>query len=268
VTPAALATSSATGVEVEPAPEDVARALDLEGVHNVRDLGGLRGARGIIPPGRFLRAATLTHATSADRDALFARGVRHDIDLRTLFERAEASDTISHDSRFHYEHISLFGADIADWLHATSLHFLYDDALAHHQGSFRHVFHVLATQQDGGVLFHCTSGKDRTGLVTALVLDLAGVDRRTIVRDYAISSHYLRRTLDPDTRSQGTSSPPSAIEHFLDAVDTRYGGTYAYLLQTGLPEAEIQELLARLGQTFRGDPLSYRSHRPDTIARE
>jgi protein-tyrosine phosphatase len=249
VAPTAPAASTATGVEVEPTPEDTARAVDLEGVHNVRDLGGLRGARGIIPRGRFFRAATLNHATSADRDALFARGVRHDIDLRTIFERAVASDALSNDSRFHYEHISLFGADIADWLHAANLRFLYDDALVHHQGAFRHVFHVLATQHDGGVLYHCNSGQDRTGLVTALLLDLAGVDRPTIVRDYAVSSHYLRRTLDPETRAQGTSSPPSAIEHFLDAVDTRYGGARAYLLQTGLPDAEIQELLVRLGQS-------------------
>ncbi len=223
----------------EPTAEDLVRNVGLARVQNVRDIGGLRGSRGFIPHGHFYRAATLVRASAVDRDDLRERGVTLDLDLRTFLEAEEAGDRLSRDPRFSYRRISLLGVGISDWF--RGMHGLYLHALDEHQAAFREVFHAMATHEGGAVLYHCTSGKDRTGMVTAILLDLAGVDRRTIVRDYAVSAYFLGRS--------ASASPPETIASFLDALDTKYGGARSYLARIGVPDAEIRVLLERLGQT-------------------
>jgi protein-tyrosine phosphatase len=232
--------------DVLPTADDASRALSLAGVRNARDLGGLVGVHGPIPPGRFLRAATLAHATEGDKQALLRHGVTLDIDLRTALEIEQSRDTLADDPRFHYEHISLLGTGLLDWLRHSRLDEAYTEVLAHHQGELREIFHSLAAHQDGAVLFHCAAGKDRTGIVAAILLSLAGVDHEAIVHDYAISSHYLREST---TEQDGaTSSPPGTMARFLDTLDRQYGGARAYLVKIGLSETEVDALSRRLGQ--------------------
>jgi len=223
---------------VQPVAEDMVRNLELRTIPNARDLGGLRGSRGFIPHGRFYRSATLVDANEADRRVLLGRGVTLDIDLRTFFEAADAPDRLARDARFVYRRISLVG--VTDWLRTGGLAGLYVHVLGEHHESLRDVFRLMARHESGAILFHCASGKDRTGVVSALLLDLAGVSRDAIVRDYAISAHYLHRGV--------ASSPPSAISAFLDSLHARYGSTRAFLAQIGLSGADIQSLLVKLGQ--------------------
>ncbi len=152
--------------EIQPTPQDEGRALLLDGVKNGRDLGGLAGMHSVVPTGQFFRTASTSHATERDKAVLLARGIVADVDLRTYWEALASPDALAHDPRFHYERVSLFGFGMLDWLtfspddRGTS----YIDALANHQSDFRKVFHALASQPRGGVLFHCASGKDRTGI--------------------------------------------------------------------------------------------------------
>lgn len=240
---AAPASTVAPVTDVQPTEDDASRALPLAGVRNARDLGGLVGAHGPIPPGRFLRAATLAHATEDDKQVLLRHGMTLDIDLRTPLEVEQSRDALAEDPRFHYEHISLLGLGLLDWLRSSRLSEAYAETLAHHQGQLREVFQSLATHQDGAVLFHCAAGKDRTGIVAAILLSLAGVDREAIIHDYAISSHYLR-----ESTAGATSSPPGVMAHFLDVLDGQYGGAHAFLRRIGLSEDEVAALTRRLGQ--------------------
>lgn len=238
--------------QIQPTPQDEGRALRLDGVKNGRDLGGLAGMHSVVPPGRFFRSASTSHATERDKQALLARGIVADVDLRTYWEALASPDALAHDPRFHYQRVSLFGFGMLDWLtfspgdRGTS----YMDALANHQSDFRKVFHALASQARGAVLYHCASGKDRTGLVTAILLSLAGVERSVIVHDYAISAHYLF----PDAETHDelahaiAASPPPAIESFLEALDDQYGGARSYLRTIGVSEEDIDTLSERLGQ--------------------
>jgi len=224
---------------VQPTIEDAVRTLDMRSVLNARDLGGLKGTNGYIPHGRFYRTATLAHASAADRDTLHARGVKLDIDLRTWVEAEAKSDVLERDPRFTYRRLSLLDSGASEWL--RSLRGVYTHTLDGHQSSIRDVFHAMATYDGGGaILYHCTSGKDRTGMVTAILLDLAGVSRDAIVRDYAISAHYLGR--------DASASPPSYITSFLDSLHSKYGGAHTFLSRVGLPESEIHALLVKLGQ--------------------
>ncbi len=229
---------------------DASRALPLVGVRNGRDLGGLVGSHGEIPKGHFFRAATLSHATERDKDVLLEHGVKLDLDLRTFWEALVSPDALARDPRFKYVRLSLLGAGLRDVLYpARSRGALYVHALTEHQAQFRQVFHYLATEKDGAVLFHCASGKDRTGMVTALLLALAGVDREAIVHNYVISADYLHPADEPtEVRVAMQESPAWAIEEFLGALEEKFGGARSYLRSIGVSDEDVQALLARLGQ--------------------
>lgn len=234
---------------IEPTPADQVRELPLKGVLNGRDFAGIVGTHGKIPPDHFFRTASLENATEDDKKVLLTHGVKLDIDLRNGFEAARSPDALEDDPRFRYVRISLFGAGIWDWLTKTRGD-LYAEALSKHAAQFREVFHTLASQKEGAVVFHCAAGKDRTGLVSAILLSLAGADREAIVHNYALSAHYLYPTGDDHEAVARAiqSTPSSAIEEFLNALTYQYGGARVYLLGIGVSQADVDTLTKRLGQ--------------------
>ena len=208
------------------------------------------GKKGPIPLGRFIRTGSLSHATDSDKQVLADHDVKLDIDLRTFWEVVRSPDRLSSDPRFHYLNISLMGVGIWDALYPSSRGALYVRALADHQSKFRKVFRAMAAQKDGTILFHCAAGKDRTGLVAAILLSLAGVDHQVIVHNYSISARYLHpRATEGSAEIEAIDdSPPQAIEMFLLALEQKYGGAHAYLKTIGMTETEIKTLMDRLGQ--------------------
>jgi protein-tyrosine phosphatase len=255
---------AAAAVDTAPAAADEPRLLSLQGAANVRHFDNLKGKRGPIPAGAFVRAADLYRLTPADRDKLAAAGVKLDVDLRTGGEASTNHDVLADDARFTYVRISLMGTEQIDMSKLPdTLGEMYVQSLAANQAQFRDVFQAMAAQQDGTVLFHCTAGKDRTGMIAATLLSLAGVPRRDIVHDYAISAHYLGPSLGNNPAmaemvrqnpqlgaklSALAGSEPGNMEAFLDALDGKYGGARAYLKTIGVSDTEVQSLLVRLGQ--------------------
>jgi protein-tyrosine phosphatase len=111
---------------------------------------------------------------------------------------------------------------------------------------------------DGAVLVHCAAGKDRTGVIVALVLDAVGVERGTIVADYLataeridaiierLSSSDLYRE-DLESRDPRRHAPlPGTMERVLELIDVRHGGSAAWLLENGLGEEDLEQLRQRL----------------------
>ena len=113
-------------------------------------------------------------------------------------------------------------------------------------------------QARGAVLVHCAAGKDRTGVVVALALDAAGVDRNAIVSDYLATSQridaiFARLVSSPTYRSEleghdpQTHAPvPGSIERVLELIDKDFGGSSAWLFSQGLDEADLGRLRSRL----------------------
>lgn len=256
---------------VQPLAEDAKRAIPLQGAWNVRTFAGLQGKHGPIPAAAFIRTADLSRLTAADRDVLANAGVTLDIDLRTGDEEAQSHDVLADDARFDYQRISLMGTEKMDLQQLMtsfpdSLGAAYTQWLGSNKPQFKQVFQLIAAQEEGTVLFHCTAGKDRTGIISGLLLDLAGVPRADIVHNYAISAHYLEgQPKDSAMNAQmmevirqhpeiakklaslgGTA--PQDMEMFLDALHRQYGGAAAYLKAVGLSEEEINSLKVRLGQ--------------------
>ncbi|MEN5039425.1 tyrosine-protein phosphatase [Stenotrophomonas sp. TWI1149] len=268
---AETATAAARTTNVQPVAADAQRVIPLQGAWNTRTFAGLQGTHGPIPASAFVRTSDLGRLTAADRDALAAAGVTLDIDLRTADEQAQSPDLLADDARFAYQRTSLMGTEKMDLqkmmtTFPDSLGAAYVQWLDHSQPQFKQVFQRIAAERDGTVLFHCTAGKDRTGIIAGLLLDLAGVPRADIVHNYAISAHYLegqpkdsamnaqimeliRQNPEIGRKMAGMSgTAPENMEMFLVALHQQYGGAEGYLKSIGVSEAEIDQLKLRLGQ--------------------
>jgi protein-tyrosine phosphatase len=270
--PAADTTTAAPRTaNVQPVAADALRVIPLQGAWNTRTFAGLQGSQGPIPASAFVRTADVGRRPGAARAALAAAGVTLDIDLRTADEEAQSPDLLATDARFAYQRTSLMGTEKMDLqkmmtTFPDSLGAAYVQWLDHSQPQFKQVFQRIAAERDGTVLFHCTAGKDRTGIIAGLLLDLAGVSRADIVHNYAISAHYLEgQPKDSAMNAQimelikqnpeigrkmagmaGTA--PENMEMFLAALHTQYGGAERYLKSIGVSEAEIDQLKVRMGQ--------------------
>ncbi|MEV2271897.1 tyrosine-protein phosphatase [Nonomuraea africana] len=107
---------------------------------------------------------------------------------------------------------------------------------------------AIAQAPPGGVVLHCHSGRDRTGIVTALALTLAGVPRALVAEDYALSAAHLGLEEDADdmARAHFEQTRPETMLATLDHLDSRYGGALPYLLDHGMREADVPALRGRV----------------------
>lgn len=116
---------------------------------------------------------------------------------------------------------------------------------------------AIALAPQGAVLFHCHAGKDRTGMIAALLLALAGVPNSTIAEDYAFSQVCLQPIFDhrlsqePDLAkrermAQMMSAAPETMLSALAYLDARHGGAERYLRAAGVGEAELERLRRRI----------------------
>lgn len=245
----------------------VERALAWEGCMNVRDLGGHPTAdEGTTMFGQIVRADSIRQLTHGGWDALVDYGVRTIIDLR--FHDELEADPPS-DVPVEVVHVSLLGAldpeygteldrlsDAAgDDAQATKI--VYLDFLERFRENFATVIRAVADAPAGAVLVHCMAGKDRTGLVVALLLSLAGVPTEEVADDYAVSERNLAEWSRPwidsatgpqerERRRRISACPPDAMRGVLEELERRHGGVRGYLLAAGLDEDVLERAAARL----------------------
>ena len=122
------------------------------------------------------------------------------------------------------------------------------------QTAFRQVLTLLAKSPARPVIYHCAGGKDRTGVISALLLDIAGVDRETIAEDYSLTARYLiQRNLDGHGAAgqegvttwrqyQSEYCPPEGMIKTLKHLDEKYGGVPQYMQAIGLSVEQITSL--------------------------
>ena len=235
------------------------RHLAWDGCWNVRDLGGL-----LTTDGRPIRRGAIVRSDSANRltatgwSALLAHGVRTIVDLRDADEYvADASPRSAELTTVCVPLEDRTDAAFWDrWRHLSGTPLYYRALLERWPERFAAVFAAIADADPGGVLIHCAAGRDRTGLVTLLLLALAGVPPDEIASDYALSAERLRVRWnhegrpDEDLSAQellrtANASARSAILATLDRLDVA-----AYLRAGGLrPDQEATVLRRLLGDS-------------------
>jgi len=233
------------------------RHLGLAGTYNLRDTGGYRTLDGRTTRWRtFLRSDSLHRVPPMARTTLLNYGVRTVIDLRRSDELHVAPNVFVSSSEVVYHHISLLADSLPDRKVAPrSLPDVYRMILEQRQEQLRQTLATLAAPAGFPAIVHCTAGKDRTGLIVALLLGLVGVPAVTIVEDYALSSQYLGDPYLEEARQRAAHNsipwewyqhtvicPPEFMHTTLQYLDERHGGIVAYVQSIGLSQEQCERL--------------------------
>ena len=223
------------------------RRIPFAGITNLRDLGGYPASGGSTRWGRLYRSDALHKLTTADLVDFHALGVRTIYDLRGDAERAEFPGPVES------VHVPIVGrpagatppppaVDMSTEDGERMLRDMYVGILEHSAGGIGAVVRGVADADRGPVLFHCHGGKDRTGVVAAVLLLALGVDRETVLDDYEATRRYrqiehqqdslaniLATGVSPEAAAGVLGAPRWAMAAAVDAIDTSYGGIDAYL---------------------------------------
>ena len=246
-----------------------ARTLVWDGCVNVRELGGIPTEDGgITRSGSVVRSDSVAALTPAGWRALEAHGIDRIVDLRWPEEKAEDPPR---SVDVEVVHVSVLGPTIDDGhamlktfdAHVDAVediadHFAwsYVEFLERNRERFGQALAAIA-DASGPVVIHCMGGKDRTGLVAALLLRVAGVALDEIGRDYSLSGPNLapsrQEWLDSAPtdherrrREKLSQTPASAMARVIAEIERRYGSVAGYLEAAGLESSQIERLRARL----------------------
>jgi protein-tyrosine phosphatase len=276
-------------VSMEPAPS---RHVTLDGAVNVRDIGGYRSAYGLeVMCGRLFRGDSLSQLTAADVERLDQLGLRTVIDFRTPGEvLLSGTDRLPYGIEF--VNLPVTGGDLgsvyeliasgdherqraelgdgraASFMVRVNRGFVAD---ARQREAFAAALRVLCSPGRLPLLYHCSSGKDRAGWMTAIVLTALGVPRELVLRDYLLSNDLhragyqkLRYDLvktgivrDPELVRPILEQSPTYLGAAFEEVDRRYG-SFGRFLAHGLDvgEAQLGELRrALLGELVPPEPV-------------
>ncbi|MFK8909368.1 tyrosine-protein phosphatase [Streptomyces sp. YS-3] len=238
------------------------RHLAFEWLHNFRDLGGYRTEDGsAVRWGRLYRSDSLGKLQGEDWDRFLGLGVRTVIDLRYPWEIAGKGRVPEHTSLVYhnlsiehrpYDQASL-GADV------ETGPFLADRFLeVAHDGveELRAALRVIAAPDSGPLVFHCASGKDRTGLLAALVLILLGVPEDVVIEDFTLTGLATDRLI-ADWRDANPGreitwpgygrAPADIMRLFLAGLTERHGSVHTYARELlGADERLVDSLRAGL----------------------
>jgi protein tyrosine/serine phosphatase len=255
--------------------------IDLDGAVNARDMAGLPLAvGGTVAAGRLLRSDNLQDLSDADVAHLVdERRLRTVVDLRTVVEVVlEGDGPLIAEPRVTVAHHSLYPeagsrtdveADaIVPWKQGVTGSPLpgesptvqtYMGYLEHRPDSIVAALRTVADpDEDGAVLIHCAAGKDRTGIVVAMALEVAGVPRDAVVADYVATGERIEAILarlassatygDDMTDTDPARHAPRAesMRRVLELLDERHGGAAGWLRDHGMSDADLDALRTRL----------------------
>ncbi|MBA8840893.1 tyrosine-protein phosphatase [Ochrobactrum sp. RH2CCR150] len=235
------------------------RHIPVVGTFNIRDLGGYTGLDGETQWRRMFRADGLHRLDAAGMALLVDEGVTTVIDLRHDRELVSQPDPFYVNPTVAYHNVSLFEALIPEpGEKGDVLYDLYIKALNHRPVEIVRVLTLIAEAPQGIVLFHCTAGKDRTGIIAALLLALAGVSADLIVEDYALTGPMIAPMIDDilaHAALQGTdlesfrpllAAEPRTMADTISYIDRHYGSATDYLAKSGLRPDTAELLRHRL----------------------
>jgi protein-tyrosine phosphatase len=239
------------------------RHLEFDRLHNFRDTGGYRTADGRTTAWRTLyRSDSLGKLReSADQARFAGLGVRTVIDLRYPWE-ADRGGRVPESDGLRYHNLSIehrpydqaaLGNDFDPWRYLADRFW----EVAHDgTAEIRQVLEAIADPGSGTTVVHCTSGKDRTGLITALVLTLVGVAEDDVVTDFARTEAASERLIAdwkaayPDRELVWAGygrAPAEVIRFFLDDIAAAYGSLHGYAAEKlGVDEQVVKALQDKL----------------------
>ncbi len=239
--------------------QKVNKPIQLYGAKNVRELGGYptKDGKRITRRGVFLRGDGTHALTPEDIDIIAKMGVTLVVDMRSPDEVKQYPSRLSSVKGVDYENVVMFdlpnSALSKDKL-PGSMAELYCLLLSGCKQQYGRIFRLFLNNR-GASLFHCTAGKDRTGVVAMLLLQLAGVSDSMIAADYSVSEQNTKGMFDKQHeqyRKLGIEVPDFVfrsraedMHKTLEFLYSKYGGAAEYLMKCGLAHGEINQLIVR-----------------------
>jgi protein-tyrosine phosphatase len=241
------------------------RRLPLSGINNARDLGGYPTKDGKATKfGRFFRTELPEELTDGDMAALKRLGVKTSIDLRGDLEVENIPSFFETADGIDYFRMPVFNKDVVsrakraeaqlqdvDWFE------VYKRMLENNREWICGCLELMAGR-DGAIMYNCTTGKDRTGMITAMLLGNAGVFDLDIIADYSVSQIYLADMYEKIRAYEGKYSikmkksssffktSPEYMENLLLYINENHGGVQQYLSGCGLDERTLATLRDKL----------------------
>lgn len=200
----------------------LAAGIPLEGTKNTRDLGGMPVAGGRLRPGRLYRSGALCFITPADLESLQGLRLQTVVDLRTDKEiEKDGHDRIVLAQNLRLPMTSYHGRGAES----------YRSLVLQNPHVLRGFFSLLARPDSYPIIYHCSAGKDRVGILTALLLDALGTPRSLILDDY----------LQSQRNSPKLEVHEEWLQEVFEAVD-RSGGTVPFLGIQGIPAGQLEQI--------------------------
>lgn len=226
------------------------RRLMLSDTINTRDLGGYpAGGTKFTAYNKFLRSDVITKVSDDDIRLLLENKITTIVDLRNDNEVEKRPSAFLGNAEFHYHHCKMYGDErIPEKAEDVAPSYF---EMVKQEKSMLKIMRVMACAKDG-VLFHCTAGKDRTGVVSALLLSLAGAADADIYADYIISQAYYYPMIqkyyeeNPEISIEILTPKIEHIIGFLDLFYKKYNSAQEYLSKIGLTNSEISNLKKKL----------------------
>jgi protein-tyrosine phosphatase len=244
---------------------DPRRLVELEAVHNFRDLGGYPARDGTITRwNRLYRADGLHRLSTADIEVVRQLGLHTVVDLRSdaeiekwgTFPREAIEVTFAHHPVIDYSWDITGREDDSDH---DFLVWAYGEMLQAGAPRFAQAIESLAQPGALPAVFHCAAGKDRTGLVAALVLESLGVPRSVVLADYELTVDGIERMRSwalrfdaelaaglADVPSAFMAALPSALGELLDTLAAEHGTVQDYVRSIGVSQAALDSLATQL----------------------
>lgn len=226
--------------------------LPVEGMCNLRELGGYPCDGGITKSGVFLRGDSTATLTPGDTKFLLDYGLGTVVDLRSQGEIDANPCAVAEHPDIEYHIIPLIprGEGDATKIRVTggTLQEFYMLCLENSAEEFAKVFNIFADAKKC-VMFNCTVGKDRTGMIAALLLMLCGVSDEDIIANYQVSHTYIKKSIQlrqvVNMESDFMQSRPETIEGVLAYIRDKFGGAREYLIHCGVRDEGLEAIKSR-----------------------
>lgn len=231
--------------------------IKLENVVNIRDLGGYKTFDGKLTKHNiFYRSGNTDKSSKNDIKKLIeVYNVKTVIDLRNKEEIKKSPDKFAEIPEVNYINTPIEYSECLEEFTSTNrgLAVLYDYILKEKRQVLKTVFDTIASANEGGILFHCTLGRDRTAMIAMLLLGLVGVNRNDIIQNYTVS-YDLIKDLDIIKRDlvyygkRKTITLPEYIESAMDFIKNDYNTFENYLLDCNVSKNNLIKIKNRFIQ--------------------
>lgn len=231
----------------------ILRRHKFTNILNCRDIGGYPTSSGSTKFGRFLRCGIVSTPEEEEIEKLQTLGVRTIIDLRGTYEATDMPLRLERLEGADVYNLPLFELNVAtNEGMGLELAQIYELIIENYKGNIAKILNVIADAKEGVILYNCFFGKDRTGILTMLLLSIAGVSKEDIIADYQQTYTYVKPYIEThrdilwDSSNEKHYSLPETMENVINRIEEKYGSVTDYILSTGVSVETILKIKEKL----------------------